>query len=51
MLTLIERRLLTSAHDVSEGGLLVAIAEAGICGGWGARLELEETSEEALFGE
>lgn len=51
MLTLTERRLLMSAHDVSEGGLLVAIAEKGFPRGWGARLVLNDISEEALFGE
>ncbi len=51
MLTLAERRLLTSAHDLAEGGLLVAIAEKSFPRGLGATLELEETSEEALFGE
>ncbi len=51
MLTLTERRLLMSAHDVSEGGLLVAIAEKGFPRGWGARLVLDDISEEALFGE
>src|SRR5712671_1071843 len=29
----------TAAHDVSDGGLLVALAEMGIAGGIGARLE------------
>src|SRR5712672_4612277 len=29
----------TAAHDVSDGGLLVALAEMGIAGGIGVRLE------------
>lgn len=51
MLTLVQRRLLHSAHDVSEGGLLVAIAEKSFARGLGARLELDDLSEENLFGE
>ena len=51
MLTLVERRLLASAHDVSEGGLLVALAEKSFARGLGARLELSDLSEEYLFGE
>jgi phosphoribosylformylglycinamidine synthase len=56
-----ERDLLRSAHDCSEGGLLVALAEAAIGGpyaahGLGARVDLAEyapgiTSEALLFGE
>jgi phosphoribosylformylglycinamidine synthase len=38
--------LVASAHDVSEGGLAVAIAECCIAGGLGARVELPD-----LFGE
>jgi phosphoribosylformylglycinamidine synthase II len=55
------QRLLRSAHDCAEGGLLVAIAEAAIGGayageGYGASLELEhyapDTAVDALlFGE
>jgi phosphoribosylformylglycinamidine synthase II len=41
--------LVTSAHDVSEGGLAVALAECCIAGGIGARVELR--SSEMLFGE
>jgi phosphoribosylformylglycinamidine synthase subunit PurL len=53
-----QRRLLRSAHDCSEGGLLVALAEAAIGSGYatqglGATLLLEgyaqETSWEQLF--
>ncbi len=43
--------LLASAHDISEGGLLVTIAEKSFAQGLGARLELADVSEEALFGE
>ena len=38
--------LVRSAHDVSEGGLAVALAECCIAGGLGARVELPD-----LFGE
>jgi phosphoribosylformylglycinamidine synthase II len=48
----------TSAHDVSEGGLACAVAESAIWGGVGVSLELEPLirraeidAETALFGE
>ena len=49
----IEEGLLTSAHDASEGGILVAIAESCIAGNKGVHLEDTrfENSAEALFGE
>jgi phosphoribosylformylglycinamidine synthase II len=42
--------VLTSAHDAAEGGLAVALAEAAIAAGTGARLELEPDAV-AWFGE
>jgi phosphoribosylformylglycinamidine synthase len=48
---------LTSAHDVSDGGLAVAIAESAIAGGIGVRIDLSAlaalcgSAEAALFGE
>ena len=46
---------LTSAHDVAEGGFLVAIAESCLAGGLGAVLDLgevyEDELERILFGE
>ncbi len=42
---------LASAHDVSDGGLAVALAECCIEGGVGARIELSAADEVALFGE
>jgi phosphoribosylformylglycinamidine synthase subunit PurL len=42
---------LASAHDVSEGGLGVALAECCIEGGIGARIELAAADEVSLFGE
>ncbi|HST68142.1 MAG TPA: AIR synthase-related protein [Solirubrobacterales bacterium] len=41
---------LRSAHDVAEGGLAVALAEACVAGGHGAEVALEH-GEAALFGE
>ncbi len=37
---LIERGLVTAVHDVSDGGILVAIAEMALASGIGARLEI-----------
>ncbi len=48
---------LASAHDVSDGGLACALAEAAIGGGLGLRVDLQDlrergcSPEEALFGE
>ncbi|HEY6144802.1 MAG TPA: phosphoribosylformylglycinamidine synthase subunit PurL [Solirubrobacterales bacterium] len=48
---------LSSAHDVSDGGLAVAVAESAIAGGHGCRVDLQHlrergcSPEEALFGE
>jgi phosphoribosylformylglycinamidine synthase len=39
-----------SAHDVAEGGILVAVAECCLAGGIGAQLD-EAGSEADLFGE
>jgi phosphoribosylformylglycinamidine synthase II len=49
--------LLASAHDVSDGGLACALAEAAIGAGLGLRVDLQDlrergcSPEEALFGE
>jgi phosphoribosylformylglycinamidine synthase subunit PurL len=43
---------LRSAHDVAEGGLAVALAEACLAGGTGARIDFGAPADEALlFGE
>ncbi|MCW2996882.1 MAG: purL [Solirubrobacterales bacterium] len=44
---------LSSAHDIAEGGLVVALAEACLAGGLGATLQLGQTGQpfETLFGE
>ncbi len=49
----IERRLVISAHDVSDGGLAVAVAESCILGGIGAELDLDSPAraDAVLFGE
>jgi phosphoribosylformylglycinamidine synthase subunit PurL len=51
--TCARQRLLTSAHDVSEGGLAVAVAESAIAGGIGAGVAIpsERRADEAMFGE
>jgi phosphoribosylformylglycinamidine (FGAM) synthase-like enzyme len=41
----------SSAHDIAEGGLLIAVAESCLAGGVGATLELPGASESDLFGE
>jgi phosphoribosylformylglycinamidine synthase len=44
---------LSSAHDIAEGGLLVAVAEACLAGGLGASLDLGDATDvwTTLFGE
>lgn len=42
---------LSSAHDVAEGGVLVAIAESVLGGGVGAQIDLKTDDEAWLFGE
>ncbi len=53
LVDLAEARLLRSAHDCSEGGLAVAVAESAIIGGVGAALDAAITGrwDAALFGE
>jgi phosphoribosylformylglycinamidine synthase subunit PurL len=48
-----EAGILRSAHDVSGGGLAVALAESAIAGGVGAAVDLPgaRRADEALFGE
>jgi len=48
---LIQGGLAASAHDCSEGGLVIAVAECCIRGKKGATLTLPNVSAEALFGE
>ncbi len=53
VLTAAEEGILTSAHDVSGGGLAVALTESAIAGGRGAAVRLEPGArdDEVLFGE
>lgn len=52
LLKAIRKRLVRSAHDTAEGGLLVALAEAVIVGGIGASIELPfPPTLGLLFGE
>ena len=48
-----QHKILKSAHDLAEGGLLVALAESVVSGkkGLGARIRLPHISPEVLFGE
>ncbi len=53
--TLIQEGLVDTAHDLSDGGLAVALAEMALAGGIGARIALTPLGEApvhaALFGE
>jgi len=51
VLYLIDKSILRSVHDISEGGVLIAIAESAIWGDLGAILRFDSLSEEFLFGE
>ncbi len=46
----IARGLVRSCHDLSEGGLAVALAEMAIAGGWGADVSLAEVPREEGAG-
>jgi len=49
----IKKELASSAHDCSEGGLAIALAESCIKGGKGAKIEIKDKirSDALLFGE
>lgn len=53
LLAAIDRRILKTAQDVSEGGLAVALAECALFSpnGCGAYIDVEELDAIALFGE
>jgi phosphoribosylformylglycinamidine synthase len=51
MLSLANQKLIRSAHDVSDGGLLVALAEMALQKARGVNLRLSSLAEEMLFGE
>jgi phosphoribosylformylglycinamidine synthase len=48
-----EKGILRSAHDVSDGGFAVALAESAMAGGIGARVDLApgRRDDEVMFGE
>jgi phosphoribosylformylglycinamidine synthase len=53
LLTAIQSGLVASAHDLSEGGLAVALAESCISGGLGAQVNVATSlrADHALFSE
>ena len=53
VVNIIQAGLCDTAHDCSEGGLAVALAEMVLAGGYGARLELSDDirADALLFGE
>lgn len=52
VLEAIDKRLLSSAHDISEGGIAIALAEKAINSGkFGAHIALKDSTPGALFGE
>jgi phosphoribosylformylglycinamidine synthase len=53
LVRLAQERLLSSAHDVSDGGLAVALAESAMTGGLGADVRLDSALRVSalLFGE
>ena len=48
---LVEQGAVAACHDISDGGLLVAVAEMAMAGNVGADLTIDATSAGALFGE
>jgi phosphoribosylformylglycinamidine synthase subunit PurL len=51
MITAAQEGLLSSAHDLSDGGLAIALAESCLRGGRGARVTLPGDPFTALFSE
>jgi phosphoribosylformylglycinamidine synthase len=49
--SLIESKRTETVHDVSDGGLLIAVAEMAMAGGIGAKLTMAGAGIAALFGE
>ena len=39
VLNLINSNLVTSAHDISNGGLILALSEMSMCSGYGLRID------------
>ena len=51
VLAAIEAGLVSACHDLSDGGLLIALAEMVMAGSTGVSVELAEKTAGALFGE
>ncbi|AXS41177.1 phosphoribosylformylglycinamidine synthase subunit PurL [Breoghania sp. L-A4] len=48
---LIRAEMINACHDLSDGGLAVALAEMAMSSGKGARVEVSQPAHAALFGE
>ncbi|MDA9009034.1 phosphoribosylformylglycinamidine synthase subunit PurL [Alphaproteobacteria bacterium] len=51
VLSLIENEMVEACHDISDGGLLVSVAEMAMANGIGAKLNIAESELGQLFGE
>jgi phosphoribosylformylglycinamidine synthase len=51
VLKLIKSKIINSAHDISEGGLAICLAEKSIGSGLGCEIELKELTVGRIFGE
>lgn len=51
ILTAIRTKLISSAHDVSEGGLAICLAEKSIGSGLGCTIKLKDNTVGRIFGE
>jgi phosphoribosylformylglycinamidine synthase len=51
ILKAIKSKLIKSAHDISEGGLAVCLAEKAIGSGLGCEIKLKENTVGRIFGE
>ncbi len=52
LLELIDKQIINAAHDISDGGIAIALAEMAILsGGLGNYIKLEDKTAEGVFGE
>jgi len=52
ILDLIDKRTITAAHDISEGGIAIALAEMSILSGeFGCSIKINDTTAGSIFGE
>ena len=51
VLSLIENEMVVACHDISDGGLVVAVTEMAMANGIGAELNIDESDFGLLFGE